>query len=188
MRFLRNLPTTRSGSSIARPGTIWSTTGASSISTRSRFVHQLHARAARIIRCESVEPYNQTAQWYQKFPGPLDVAAGTEPVAGAGRKLRVRDKCRWYDTDEHRFYRYNYYTDNCSTRVRDVLDEALDGQIKAQLANQPTDTTFRWHTRRLTRESVPWYFAAGYGSGPATDRPIYGLGRNRFCRCGSVDI
>src|SRR5882724_11404105 len=31
---------------------------------------------------------------------------------------------------EHRYYDYDYYRDNCSTRVRDVLDRLLDGQLR----------------------------------------------------------
>src|SRR6185436_13979893 len=31
---------------------------------------------------------------------------------------------------EHRYYDYDYYRDNCSTRVRDVIDRLLDGQLR----------------------------------------------------------
>src|SRR5207249_7657865 len=76
------------------------------------------------------------------------------------------------ERDENKYYRYNYYTDNCSTRVRDAIDKAIDGQIKAQLAPRPTGTTFRWHTRRLTRVDALWYTLLNTVLGPATDRPI----------------
>ena len=40
-------------------------------------------------------------------------------------------------TPENATYRYNYYTDNCSTRVRDVIDLAVDGNLKTQLSDKP---------------------------------------------------
>ncbi|HUG35898.1 MAG TPA: DUF4105 domain-containing protein, partial [Candidatus Limnocylindrales bacterium] len=54
------------------------------------------------------------------------------------------------DTDAHRFYRYNYYLDNCSTRVRDALDAATGGALAARLRAEPGAGTFRFHTQRLT--------------------------------------
>lgn len=53
---------------------------------------------------------------------------------------------------ENRRYVYDYYEDNCSTRVRDVLDTVLGGQLRARFANSPSGVTWRWHTRRLLRD------------------------------------
>jgi len=76
---------------------------------------------------------------------------------------------------ENRFYRYDYYRDNCSTRVRDILDLVLHGALKQATARQPSGTTYRWHTRRLVGEgaaNVPIFTAIDFGLGPAADRPI----------------
>jgi hypothetical protein len=88
------------------------------------------------------------------------------------QKVKLRDFLVWNVRDENKFYRYNYYSDNCSTRVRDAIDRVLDGQIKAQLEARPTGTTWRWHTRRLTRGNVFWYSALNTVMGPKIDRPI----------------
>jgi hypothetical protein len=88
---------------------------------------------------------------------------------------RVRDFLEWNSQPENRFYRYDYYRDNCSTRVRDVLDRVLGGQLKAATANAPSGVTYRWHTRRLVAEnaaSIPMYTVLEGGLGPAADRPI----------------
>lgn len=45
-------------------------------------------------------------------------------------------------------YLYDYYLDNCSTRVRDILDKAVDGQLAPQWTTA-TPNSFRWQTRRL---------------------------------------
>ncbi|HSM05549.1 MAG TPA: DUF4105 domain-containing protein [Longimicrobiales bacterium] len=52
---------------------------------------------------------------------------------------------------ENRDYVYNYYLDNCSTRVRDALDAVLGGSIRARFEGVETGRSWRWHTRRLLR-------------------------------------
>ncbi|HEU4561321.1 MAG TPA: DUF4105 domain-containing protein [Longimicrobium sp.] len=76
---------------------------------------------------------------------------------------------------ENRFYRYDYYRDNCSTRLRDILNLVLQGRLKQATADSASGTTYRWHTRRLVGErsgDVPIYSAIDFGLGPAADRPI----------------
>ncbi len=51
---------------------------------------------------------------------------------------------------ENRTYRYDYFRNNCSTRIRDILDEVLDGQLQEATDKGPADATWRTHTRRLT--------------------------------------
>lgn len=54
---------------------------------------------------------------------------------------------------ENRYYRYDYYLDNCSTKVRDVLDDVTDGGL-ADTKNMPAKQSWREHTSRLTRDSL----------------------------------
>jgi len=73
---------------------------------------------------------------------------------------------------ENRDYRYDYYQDNCSTRVRDVLDRVLGGQLEDLFAADTTAFSYRWHTRRILRE-LPWYYLGiQFVLGPSADRPI----------------
>ncbi len=48
---------------------------------------------------------------------------------------------------ENRGYRYHFFSDNCSTRIRDLLDEALNGHIKAQTASIPSGKSYRDEVR-----------------------------------------
>ena len=48
----------------------------------------------------------------------------------------------WNTRSENIVYPYNYFFDNCTTRVRDYLDEALSGVIAAS-SSQLTSNTFR---------------------------------------------
>jgi hypothetical protein len=72
---------------------------------------------------------------------------------------------------ENRYYRYDYYLDNCSTRIRDVLDRAAFGRLR-QSSQAPGRLTFRGHTDRLVADDVALYAALDIVMGPLIDQPI----------------
>ena len=78
----------------------------------------------------------------------------------------------WNVRPENREYRYDYFRDNCSTRIRDVIDRVLGGQLRAATASVPTATTYRWHSRRLIADDAVAYTGLHAGLGPRADRPI----------------
>lgn len=55
---------------------------------------------------------------------------------------------------ENRAYTYHYYLDNCSTRIRDLLDQVLGGLLSTTFDTDPTAKSFRWHSRRLVQETT----------------------------------
>lgn len=73
---------------------------------------------------------------------------------------------------DRRNYRYDYYRDNCSTRVRDALNLALGGAIERALAAIPTEATYRSRTAELTAGNPAVYFGLMLLLGPSTDRPL----------------
>ena len=87
-------------------------------------------------------------------------------------RLELRDFLRWNERPENKFYHYDYYDDNCSTRVRDALDRVLGGAIEAKTATLPTGTTYRFHTQRLTANDPLVYTGLLLALGPRVDRPI----------------
>jgi hypothetical protein len=78
----------------------------------------------------------------------------------------------WNTQPANQFYRYNYFTNNCSTKVRDAIDGVIDHQIQLQTSATDSGTTLRWHTRRLTADDIPLYAALDYMMGHPIDRPI----------------
>lgn len=88
-------------------------------------------------------------------------------------KQRIIEHLEWHRTPPNNTYVYDYYVQNCSTKVRDALDLALDGQLKRQFAqSEARFGTFRDHTHRLTGPE-PWlYTATDLGLGRAVDQPI----------------
>jgi len=88
------------------------------------------------------------------------------------QRVVVRDYIMWNMREENRFYRYDYFRDNCSTRVRDVLDLALGGALKGQFAGAPSGMSFRDEARRLM-EPDPWiYTGIDVGLGSPSDREM----------------
>lgn len=72
---------------------------------------------------------------------------------------------------ENAAYRYDYYRDNCATRIRDVLDRHLNGALRAA-SSGPAQWTYRDHTRRLTAGAPLLFFVLDLALGPLIDRPI----------------
>jgi hypothetical protein len=64
---------------------------------------------------------------------------------------------------ENRPYLYHWHLDNCATRVRDVLDHALNGGLQ-YLADEPRDYTIRDEVLRHLGPALPswagWHFMA----------------------------
>lgn len=72
----------------------------------------------------------------------------------------------------NRTYRYDYFLDNCSTRVRDALDAALGGLLRRHTEGVPAEGSFRWHTQRLVSYN-PWlYLGIQAGQGVRVDQPL----------------
>lgn len=73
---------------------------------------------------------------------------------------------------ENAAYRYDYYANNCSTRVRDALDHALAGALRRNLGGRSRGVTWRMQTRALTAPE-PWLYAVtDLGLSSYVDRPV----------------
>lgn len=73
---------------------------------------------------------------------------------------------------ENRDYRYDYYLNNCSTRVRDALDMALDGALSARTDTVTAELNFRDQTRRLTQMQFWYYLGLELALGSLVDRSV----------------
>jgi hypothetical protein len=111
---------------------------------------------------ETIDAYRQTNRtvWAQRLN-----------LAPAERQ-RLQDFVKWNVLPENRYYSYDYFRDNCSTRVRDALDAAIGGSIKRASAGVASNTTYRFHTSRLTQDDWPVFTGTMMGLGQPTDRNI----------------
>jgi hypothetical protein len=73
---------------------------------------------------------------------------------------------------ENARYRYDYFTSNCSTQVRDALDAALGGRLKSQLAGRSRGNTFRSEAVRLASPATWMWLGFDLGLGPNADKPM----------------
>lgn len=78
----------------------------------------------------------------------------------------------WNARPENAAYRYDYFRANCSTKVRNALDDALGGALRAASDGRSRGWTQRMHARRLTAPDLLVYLGVHVGLGPSTDRPI----------------
>lgn len=88
------------------------------------------------------------------------------------QRLKLQQFVEWNARPENKFYRYDYYRDNCSTRLRDAIDHALSGQLQLATVTRMTSGTFRWHTQRLMKGDVPLYTGITLALGRPPDKPL----------------
>ncbi|HET9989481.1 MAG TPA: DUF4105 domain-containing protein [Kofleriaceae bacterium] len=72
--------------------------------------------------------------WVQ--PLPLDAAQKTKVIA------KLEDDI----LDDHRYYAYDHFADNCTTRIRDIIDNATDHALST-MTETPGDRSFRDYAR-----------------------------------------
>lgn len=87
------------------------------------------------------------------------------------RKVRLAQLLATAVLPENRYYPYQYYLNNCSTKIRDVLDTVLDGALRAATDGAPTGATWRQHTRRLTAGHAFGHLGIDLALGPRGDEP-----------------
>jgi uncharacterized membrane protein len=90
----------------------------------------------------------------------------------SAQKQKLAEFVAWNVLPENRYYDYDYYRDNCSTRVRDALDNALGGIIESASSTVPSGTTYRFHTSRLTQDDIAIFTGTMTGLGQPVDEPI----------------
>jgi len=88
--------------------------------------------------------------------------------------VQVRRLANWLEErvrPDRREFRYDYYFNNCSNRIRDGLDFALDGALAEFAERQPAGMTFREHTRRMLVDAPLLYLGVQAALGRPADRP-----------------
>lgn len=90
----------------------------------------------------------------------------------AGSFDRLKDYLVAQVQPETRDYRYDYYLENCSTRVRDALDMALGGALYRATGETPARQTFREQTRRSAALDFWYYLGLEAALAKPVDRDI----------------
>lgn len=90
----------------------------------------------------------------------------------AGKRAELAIRLAENLLPENRTYTYDYYLDNCSTRVRDMLDLILGGALRRATEGTPGEGTLRFHTQRSVSNDPAMYLGILAAMGPRTDAPL----------------
>jgi hypothetical protein len=71
--------------------------------------------------------------------------------------------------EENKYYRYDYYRDNCSTRVRDALDAIIGGAIRKAAESHAHGVSYRRETLRLAKAFPTLNLGMDFVLGPRAD-------------------
>ncbi|MCF6289356.1 MAG: DUF4105 domain-containing protein [Proteobacteria bacterium] len=82
----------------------------------------------------------------------------------ATQKHKLVAKLNFLSLPENRFYHYDYFLNNCTSQIRDLLDEVTNGEISAQL--KLIETTTSWSDKTFPVNNMTWInlgIAIAYG-------------------------
>lgn len=88
----------------------------------------------------------------------------------SSQKKGIMDFLDYNALPENNTYLYDYYRDNCATRVRDIIDEATAGDFKAWAEEIPSGESFRSSSNHYMEAQFFPAFAINYLEGPKVDR------------------
>jgi hypothetical protein len=122
-----------------------------------------------------------TRYWVEAFPTPwlLEVYARDnretheqELALTPAQRVALAAFVRENALEENRYYTYDYFRDNCSTRLRDALDVALGGALERRFVPIRTAWTYRSESVRLTAPGALAQAGIDVALGPRADEPI----------------
>lgn len=127
----------------------------------------------------AVFPFERQAKFYQSFGRALWLQ---RLELTAAQRAELAAFLEWNARPENCWYLYDYYKDNCSTRIRDAIDRSLGGVLRAKWGQEPGTrasgegpTSFRYHTLRLSGRLTPSALIAYLGTmlvfGPSIEEP-----------------
>ncbi len=117
----------------------------------------------------SVATLEATLREYQHRRRDVEVQ---ELALGPAQKAEIAFLLQQNALPEHRTYTYDYYYDNCSTRIRDLLDQVLGGALRDATEFVPGEGTLRFHTQRMVANDPMMYLGILAAMGRSADRPL----------------
>jgi len=126
------------------------------------------ARGRMLYRIAVDDPADEFPQYREEGRWIVEQDLNLTPA----QRAKLRDYLDWNARPENAQYRYDYFTANCATRVRDALDAALGGAIHAQLIAPSRGFTYRMDALRLMRPAPAMMVLIDAGLGPFADKRL----------------
>jgi hypothetical protein len=120
----------------------------------------------RLMYWLSVSPVEQTLHSYRSANRTIEVQ---ELDLTPAERQGLLDRLLANSRPDRREYLYDYFWDNCSTRVRDAIDVTLGGKLKALGESQPATMSLRENALRMTSDLLWEYTGLSFGLGSPTD-------------------
>jgi len=90
----------------------------------------------------------------------------------AEAKEKIKQYAEFTILPENKDYYYHHFRDNCATRIRDIIDLAVDGQFREKYENTPGRFTYREHVRRHTWFNPFFDWILNFWMGRTIDMPL----------------
>ncbi len=113
------------------------------------------------------DPYSHTVRVYKHENRAIE---SQELDLSPAQELELQRLLEENLKEENKKYKYDYYRDNCSTRVRDMIDKVTGGRVRAA-ATEPQRLTYRQQTLRLTESLPAEYVILNFVMGSLIDQP-----------------
>ena len=122
-----------------------------------------------------------TQYWVDAFPTPFLLQVYREQdrhsveqvlALTPAQRLEIANFVANNAREANKYYRYDYFRDNCSTRLRDALDLVLGGSLRRRFEPIVTPWTYRSESVRLTQEDGLAQAGIDIALGPRADAPL----------------
>lgn len=94
----------------------------------------------RLDYCLSVDPF---FLFYPSYVKQQRSVYEHELLLSPAQKQDMFDYMNWNALEENRYYRYDFFFDNCATRIRDIIDSIVAEPIHWPESELPADQSFR---------------------------------------------
>lgn len=116
----------------------------------------------------SVVPFDRMVRWY--VAEDRTVWRQRLPLTPAEARA-LADALEASTAEAVKFYRYHHFEDNCTTRIRDLVDQAVGGRVRRYSGDRRDGPSFREYARQGFAGHAPLLVAANVVLGRAADRP-----------------
>ena len=90
----------------------------------------------------------------------------------AAEKRELQQFLEWNALPENTWYQYDYFLANCSTKLRDALDQVLGGRMQEQTSGRSRGYTYRLDALRMMTARPALMLLIDIGLGPYADRRL----------------
>lgn len=113
-----------------------------------------------------------TSQFNAKYQGDRRTIRQQRLALTPVERSAMFELLQWNAREANKYYRYDYYRQNCATMARDAIDYVLGGRLRPALSVPGSGRTWRGETARLLGSMLPMYAGIEIALGRHADEPL----------------